>query len=281
MSAGRRALLLLLHELRNVRADLGLLDLPRLRLAPVLVLDRRHHRVHLGLLLRKLLLGEPLCLHLLRNLRVQRSFDRPPLLLPQVVAVGLGLEAALALRLHQARDFRVGGALLLEQRGRLEDLRVALLVHVRLLQLLLELAQLLTLLDDALDILLLADRLRLALDELGGELLVLRAEPLRALLRLVRRLHLRRLVLLLDHLALLADDPLRDGAVIRLEVLPEHLIARDARHQLVALVVAHPLLLKLLLEADRRHGAAQRAQVETHNGELLAPGANHGDDQRM
>ena len=103
----------------------------------------------------------------------KRLLHRPPVLPAQVLAVLLRHQATLALRLNLGRHVRVARLLLLQQHIGLLDLDLALLVQVRLLQLLLQIAQLLALLTDALDILRLPLRLDLALGELDGKPLVL------------------------------------------------------------------------------------------------------------
>jgi len=117
--------------------------MPRLLLGEVLGENRIHHLVHHILLLEEGVVGLGLQRRLLIHLLVQRIPHRSPVLHAQVIAVGLRLQSPLAIGLHLARHDSLRLGLLGDKVSRLLYLCLALLVHVRRLELLLQLTKLL------------------------------------------------------------------------------------------------------------------------------------------
>ena len=261
---------LLLHDERvDVRLDLLLLRVARLCLSPVLLDDRLNDLVHHLLLLEELLVGLGLERHLLLHLLVQLRSHRAPILLAQVFAVRLRLQPALPVRLHRLGHNGLRLGLLGDQVRRLLDLALALLVHVRRLQLLLQRPQFLRLLADALHVLRLAHSLCLAARELGGEPLVLLAQHRLALLRDRRRHQLLRRIHVLLRRLLLVCDPCLDHTAIGTEVLAEHPVGLDRLLELEREIILDPLCRQLRLippDLCHRGGRAQVAALEARAG---------------
>ena len=256
--------LLLYDERVDVRLDLLLLRVARLGLSPVLLDDRLNDLVHHLLLLEELLVGLGLERHLLLHLLVQLRSHRAPILLAQVFAVRLRLQPALPVRLHRLGHNGLRLGLLGDQVRRLLDLALALLVHVRRLQLLLQRPQFLRLLADALHVLRLAHSLCLAARDLGGEPLVLLAQHRLSLLRDRRRHQLLRRIHVLLRRLLLVCDPCLDHTAIGTEVLAEHPVGLDSLLELEREIILDPLCRQLRLippDLCHRGGRAQAAAL--------------------
>lgn len=256
-------------EVGDVGADLRLLRLARVLLGGVLGEDTLDHLVDHGLLLEELLVRELLPLLLLDHLHVELLPHQHAVLRAQVRAVRLRLQPPLAVLLHLLRHPRVVGALLLDELRRLEDLHVALLVHVRHLQLRLEVAELLALLDHPLHVLLVPHLLDVPPRELLRERLVLREHQRLALLRGGRLGHPPRRVRVGGDLLRLPPDPPLHHAVVRREVLAQHLVRLHRLGERRRLVVEDALRLQPLrvsLLAGHVHGAAGRAATCWRSG---------------
>lgn len=268
---------LLLHDERvDVRLDLLLLRVARLCLSPVLLDDRLNDLVHHLLLLEELLVGLGLERHLLLHLLVQLRSHRAPILLAQVFAVRLRLQPALPVRLHRLGHNGLRLGLLGDQVRRLLDLALALLVHVRRLQLLLQRPQFLRLLADALHVLRLAHSLCLAARDLGGEPLVLLAQHRLSLLRDRRRHQLLRRIHVLLRRLLLVCDPCLDHTAIGTEVLAEHPVGLDRLLELEREIILDPLCRQLrLIPPDLCHRGG-RAQVAAFDAQVAALEARAG-----
>ena len=209
------------------------------------------HLLLLEELLIRLLLEGLLLLHLL----VEGRAHRGAVLVAQVVPIRLRLQAALPVGLHLLGHDGLRLRLLGDQRGGLLDLRLALLVHVRGLELLLELAQLLRLLADPLHVLRLAHRLRVSPRALRCQPLVLLAQDGLAVLRGGGDLQRLRGVHVLRREPLLVHEPPPVDAVVGAEVLGELLVAGEVRRERLHLVVGLALDLELHIVASLlRHG---------------------------